>query len=260
MSSKKQLLSRIGIASKGTIYVIIGILTVLSALQLGGKVSGSRKAIRYFVDLPFGKVLLIILALGLLCYCFWEFYRAYINADDIKANFIGYATRISYALGGLFYLFLAYFTLSLILDFDSVERKSYDIYNFINQNEWVGYIIALVFAGKGVFEIYRAFSNRFKERIHVYDLSDRVQKSLMNWAKFGITSRGIVFLVMGFISYEANSKFHSGNISRTSEAFGYIKNLYGELFLAVIAVGFIGFGLFQFVKARYLYIRAHKSS
>lgn len=259
MSSIKQLFSRIGIASKGIIYVIVGILTLLSALHLGGKISGSRNAIRYFVDLPFGKVLLIILALGLVCYCFWEFYRAYINADDTKPNFIGYTTRASYALGGLFYLFLAYFTLSLIFNLDKVERKSYDIYNFINQNEWVGYIIALLFASKGFFELYRAFSNRFKERIHVYDLSERVQKSLMNWGRFGITSRGIVFLVMGFISYEANSKFHSGNISRTSDAFGYIKNSYGELFLAVIAVGFIGFGLFQFVKARYLFIRAHKS-
>jgi len=60
-------LARLGYTVKGIVYVVIGWLAVMVAIGHGGKATDQSGAIQTINSLPFGKFLLVIVAIGLLC-------------------------------------------------------------------------------------------------------------------------------------------------------------------------------------------------
>ena len=69
-------LSRAGFAARGLIYVIIGILAIKLALGTGGANASQQGALRTIAAQPLGKVLLILVAIGLGGYSLWRLIRA----------------------------------------------------------------------------------------------------------------------------------------------------------------------------------------
>ncbi|WP_165805986.1 DUF1206 domain-containing protein [Marixanthomonas spongiae] len=108
MGNKKQNFARFGVATKGFVYVLIGGLTAFAAFGLGGQKSGSSNALDFISKQPFGKVLLIITAIGLLGYVFWRWYQAFADPKNNGTEFKALVKRFSYFISGAFYGFLAF--------------------------------------------------------------------------------------------------------------------------------------------------------
>src|SRR5215217_9094739 len=95
-------LARAGLVSRGVIYAIIGVLAIKLALGDGGKTTNQKGALETIVQQPFGKVLLILTAVGLAGYAIWRLVRAAIGhgpeaSDDTKERIAGFASGIAYA-------------------------------------------------------------------------------------------------------------------------------------------------------------------
>src|SRR5438128_2127168 len=68
--------ARSGFVARGLIYGIIGILAVKLALGDGGKATNQQGALATIGHQPFGKVLLVLVAVGLAGYALWRITRA----------------------------------------------------------------------------------------------------------------------------------------------------------------------------------------
>src|SRR5829696_1412780 len=95
-------LARAGLFARGVIYAIIGILAIKLALGDGGKTTNQNGALETIAKQPFGKVLLILTAVGLAGYAIWRLVRAAIghgpqSSDDTKERVAGFASGIAYA-------------------------------------------------------------------------------------------------------------------------------------------------------------------
>ena len=105
-SEKFRWLVRLGYAARGVVYVVIGVLAVKLALGDGGKTTDQQGALGTIAQQPFGKVLLTLVAVGLLGYAAWRLLRAALGGtqghDDLKDRVDGAVSGISYAI-----LFLA---------------------------------------------------------------------------------------------------------------------------------------------------------
>ena len=75
-SSGFEWLARAGFVSRGLIYGIIGILAIKLALGAGGKTTNQQGALKTIAHQPFGKVLLILVAIGLAGYALWRLVHA----------------------------------------------------------------------------------------------------------------------------------------------------------------------------------------
>jgi fumarate reductase subunit D len=69
-------LARSGFVSRGLIYGIIGILAIEVALGVGGTTTNQQGALKTIANQPFGKVLLILVAIGLAGYALWRLLHA----------------------------------------------------------------------------------------------------------------------------------------------------------------------------------------
>jgi hypothetical protein len=66
-------LARLGYATIGVVYLMIGMLATQAALGTGGAIADTRDVLVTIARQPFGRVLLGLSALGLRGYVLWRF-------------------------------------------------------------------------------------------------------------------------------------------------------------------------------------------
>ena len=96
-------LARAGLLARGVVYGIIGVLAIKLALGDGGKATDQQGALHTIAKQPFGKFLLVVVAVGLAGYALWRLVRAGIGhgpeaSDDIKERIDGAISGVGYAL------------------------------------------------------------------------------------------------------------------------------------------------------------------
>src|SRR5829696_8195367 len=69
-------LARAELVARGVVYAVIGILALKLALGDGGKATNQQGALKTIAGQPFGKALLIVMAIGLFGYALWRLVRA----------------------------------------------------------------------------------------------------------------------------------------------------------------------------------------
>ena len=245
MSSKKRNLARFGMAAKGTVYSLIGILTGLAAFGEGGKTTGSKGALQYLATLSYGKVLLIILGLGLLGYVFWRMYQSFGNPKGLSDDFKGYAKRVAYFISGIIYGLLAIYAFKLGLDRFSGSNSG----TLGDHGDTIAILVGFGLAIKAIYDFYRAYSGKFREEVEEAGMSNKEQTVLVNAGRFGHTARGLVLGIMAYLTLK--SGFEGTNINTQTDAFGYIESEYGSLVLGIIAIGLLCYGIYMFIMAKY---------
>ena len=85
-----ELLARGGFVARGAVYGIIGILALKLAFGIGGKATDQKGALETLAQQPFGKVLLILVAVGLAGYALWRFVRAALGHGVEATNESGF--------------------------------------------------------------------------------------------------------------------------------------------------------------------------
>src|SRR4051812_16709077 len=74
-------LARFGYAVRGLLYITVGVLAAEVALGRGGAATDKSGAITAIGSEPFGKLLLVLMAIGLAGYALWGFVRALLDAQ-----------------------------------------------------------------------------------------------------------------------------------------------------------------------------------
>src|SRR5687767_3168439 len=74
-------LMRFGYTARGFVYVVVGGLALVAATD-GGRTPDSKAALGTLLQMPFGKMLLGLIALGLVAYSLWCFIGAALDLDD----------------------------------------------------------------------------------------------------------------------------------------------------------------------------------
>jgi hypothetical protein len=246
--------ARFGIISKGIVYCIIGMLTSMAALGIRGEKANKDDAFKLIYDQPFGKLLLILVAVGLFGYVTWRFFQSVYDIDskgnDTKAKFV----RIGYGFSALLYFAIGLYALKLALN--GPGGSGGDSQQFIvakilayPAGEWIIGIAALLTIGNGIRQIYKALSGNFMKNIQLTE--SRHSELYKKAGIVGYFARGIVLLIIGYFFLRAALHHNANEAAGTKEAFAFLENTFGTLLMGLVAAGLVGYGVFMFVKGRY---------
>ena len=256
MNKKLKNIARTGLVAKGVIYAIVGILTFMAAFNMGGQKAGKLQVIDFLEKQTFGKVILIIIAIGLLCYAFWRLTQAIKDPENIGKDKKGKAKRAGYFVTGLIYLGLGVIAfLDAINTANSSSGSSGKNSSFLASD--IGLIvlgvIGIILVGVGIYQFTRIKEDKFEKKFSVKALSEeKRKKTIYNSAYFGLASRGVIFLILGFFSIKAGFTSDPDKIKTTPEVFSFIEDSsYGSWLLGVVAAGLIAYAIYTFMLAKY---------
>ena len=255
MSSKKETFARFGIFTKGVVYLLIGGLTAYTAFNSGSGAKGGNGALEYVAGQPFGQILLGLMVLGILAFAGWRIYLAIKNPegkgeDDKKSGI----RRSAYAVSAASYILLAIYGIKLLMDSGSSGGSNKSWLSQLLSSDWGTYFvffIALCLAGKAIYEFYRAYSGKFRDKIQNAELDSKAQSFLIKAGKLGFTARGIVIGVIAFLFFKAATSSNAGKAGGTKDAFQFISEQGGVWLMGVIAIGLAMYGVYLLASSRY---------
>lgn len=247
-------LAGFGYAAKGIVYATVGIIAAKAAF-FSGSPEGSRDALSTIAAQPFGQFLLGLVAVGLFGYVLWRFVQVvkdpeHGNGTDAK----DIARRIGYALSGIAYSSLAFSAIKIISsEQDNRSGNSAQTWTakLMSQpfGQWLVGTVGALAIGLGVYYFYRAFSNKFRKKLKLSGMREETQNLAIGIAKFGLSARGFVFILIGGFLIQAARSFDPSKVE-TSE--GVLQQLSQQpLILALVALGLIAYGIYLGIQARY---------
>src|SRR5690348_1932810 len=171
--------ARAGIAAKGVSYGLVGVLALLLALGQGGGEAASRGgALKTLAHHPFGRAVLIGLALGFVAYALWRFLQAWAERRDPDESTLKvWGKRAGYVGRGLVYAGLTYSTVHILMNANTNQSQNAKAHKSAAMafqqpgGRWLVGIAGLVLIGVGCFNLYRGLARTFEKKWRVSSLS-----------------------------------------------------------------------------------------
>jgi hypothetical protein len=249
--------ARAGYAARGFVYLSIGVLAALSALDIGGSPQGPVGAIAALALMPLGEWWLILIGAGLGCFAAWRALQAFGDADSQGRTPQALVQRTGQAISGVIYAGLSASMLKLTDTLEDLGEAD-DQQSASTQAAMVLTLphgdIALVMVGvfvlgAGVANLLHSTQTHFRSGL---DCSPRLKRWAKPIGRLGYFSRGFAFCLIGVQLVRAAWD------TRASEARGLGGALQalesqpgGTLVLLVVAVGLAAFGVFGLFEAGY---------
>ena len=251
--------ARLGYATEGAMYTLIGVLAAGVAFGVGGRATGQQGALEIVAGSPFGGVLVGLIALGFLGYALWRGVQAIADPDGEGTDLKALGKRIGYGVSALVYVALAFSAVGLILGSASEGGGTPDDWTALLLSWPLGQVlvagVGTVVAGLGLRELYQAYKARFLEYLKIEEMGEKVRKWSKRWGRLGITARGIVFGVVGTFLIRAALEYDPQEARGLGGALQTLaQQPLGQWLLGAVALGLIAYGLFMLSVARYRHI------
>jgi hypothetical protein len=247
-------LARLGYASIGIVYALVGILAIANARGERSSPGGQGAAAEFLLHQPFGRLMLTVIALGLAGYAFWRVASALNDREAEGDGTKGIASRLFSAFRGLLYASLAVEIARIALRGSNASGGG-DVQTHhwsARAMEHPGGRVALALAGLGAvgygaWQLYAAWSSKLSKHLRLGSLDASMRRRIVAVSRFGIAARGVVLFIIGG-SFVIAAVHHDASEARgTAEALAVLS----PSMLAVIGVGFIAYGVYALVNARY---------
>ena len=256
--------ARFGYGARGFVYLSVGVLMLLASADLIGDAVGAGGAIRWLAQRPLGRLWMMLLGIGLCAFVMWRVLQAVFDADHEGTSREGILTRMSQGFSGLAYAALAVTAFRFLAHrpdapvgadvADSRERA--ETLLALPFGPWLLAGAGLALGVVGVMTATRAWREDFTEYLAC---SAKTCRRVAPMARAGYISRGLAYLPLAGLIVMAGLQARSSGVTSFSKALETVERQPGgSLVLALTAAGFIAFGAFSFVEARFRRIRPPK--
>jgi hypothetical protein len=247
-------LARAGFVARGVIYAIIGVLAVKLALGVGGKATNQQGALRTIAHQPFGKLLLVLVAVGLAGYAVWRFTRAALGRGP-EGNDTGF-DRLAALGSGLAYSAVCALAVEMLLGSGSgsasnTHKTAAGVLGW-PAGPWLVGIAGVAMIGIGGYQGYRALTKDFLEDTKTEEMGPGARKWVSWIGSFGYAARMVVFGLIGIFLIKAALDFNPAKAVGVDGALAKLSNSsHGSWLLGIVAFGLVAFALYSFTDARY---------
>jgi hypothetical protein len=253
-----RVLPRIGYVAKGVVYATVGILALMTVFGFAdGKLVGVKGAIGELGSAAAGQAILVALAVGLAAFAVWRFYQAVKDPDRKGGGASGIAARAGFFVSGLIYLSLAAYSFSPIIGSQSggsgggAEQRTATL---MSQpfGPWLVGIVGAILIIVGLVQAYRSYSQKFREHWREQEMSADERRAAVRVSRIGIAARAVSFVLIGWFLLQAALTFNPNQAEGLGQTLNTIATQpLGMVWVALIGFGFMCYGAYCFVNARY---------
>ncbi|GAA4023566.1 DUF1206 domain-containing protein [Sphingomonas swuensis] len=236
------LLTRLGFAARGLLYLVIGLLILRT-----GRTEDPAGALSVVAE-GGGRTLLYLIIAGFLAYGLWRLSDAAFNIERHESGRKGLVERLGAGASGIVHLFLAWQAVKLLKgsgqSSGSGTQEGAQTALQLPGGELALELAGLVLLGVGVAQLVNAYKAKFLQHLEP-------QVASQPWARWsgqaGYAARGLVFLISGTFLVAAGFKERASEAGGMAEALAWLTSPWDVL----VAIGLLLFGVYSLIEARY---------
>jgi len=260
-----ELLERLGYLVRGALYAVMGLLALGIALRVtGGQTTDLSGSLVFLVSNPFGKLTLVVVAVGLAAYSLWGFTRAIYDPLHRGSGASGYAARLGFVSSALSYAAIVILALQLLAGSgapsgDSTQKTIASVLTH-PAGGGLTILIGLIAIAIGLGQFLEAYQANFAKDLKGAEMSQSERTWAIRFGRFGMFARGVTFLVIGWFVVQAGIHHDPAQAQGFGGAFVFLlAQPFGRIVLGIVALGFVSLGLHSFACARWIRLMGSRS-
>jgi hypothetical protein len=255
-------IARFGFLTKGFVYFLLSLLVIniiVDNSQAKAKIS-TTGALEALSIQPFGRLVLSVVAVGLMSYALWRFLQAAITPKHSqKICLEKIFVRLGYILSGLSYTGLAVSAIEIILRIKKEESSSPSDWTArllsLPFGQWLVGILGLAVIGVGISYLRYAVTPPADLQLDLPEIKEKFGIWIIWIGKVGITARASVFGLVGIFLIEAALQFDAEQAIGLDGALQTLaQQPLGKLTLVFVALGLCAYSIYMFVEARFRHL------
>ena len=246
-------LARAGLAARGLVYGIIGVLALKLALGAQATEANQQGALKTIAAQPIGKLLLILVAIGLAGYASWRLVRAAVGHGREQRD--SGMDRVAALASGIAYAVLCATAVEILTGAGSSTGGPAKPTGGVLG--WTGGPVLVAIAGVALlgvagYQAFKGLKKKFLEDSKTEQMSHGVRRAFTLLGVFGHLARTVIFALIGIGLIRAAIDFNPHQAVGVDGALAKLAHAsYGPWLLGLVAVGLIGFALYSMADARY---------
>lgn len=254
-------LTRLGYAARGLIYGLIGFLAVQVISTGNGDITDQTGALQWIASQPYGKIVMIIVAVGMAGLVIWGVVRAIADPYHKGSDTKGLITRAGYLVSAISYGVLLGVTLRLITGVGQqggTQQAQQTAAGMLTQpwGPWLLGLAGVVLIAVGGYRIYGGWRGKLNEQLKSYDMSEDQRKWATRLGRIGYIAFGTVLAVVGLLAVLAATTLDPNKVGGLDQALAFLaRQPYGPWLLIAVSLGLIAFAAYSLMGARWFRIK-----
>jgi Domain of Unknown Function (DUF1206) len=248
-------MTRGGFVGYGLLHLAVAWLALQIALGHPSDEGDQSGAFRVLLRQPFGRPLLIVIAVGLFAMAAWQLLEAAIGHHD-ESGASRAAERVLSLARTVIYAALAWTAWKVQSGSPTSsagQQKQATAGILAHPSGRLLVVVAgLAVIAVGIGLIVYGAKRKFEKRLRIGQMSGRTRRIATRLGQVGYVAKGIAFGIAGILLFGAAVK---KDAAQSNGLDGALRTLagkpYGQLLLIAIALGFAAFGVYCFFQSRY---------
>lgn len=250
-------LGRVGMVCYGVVYVLVAYLAVRVATGSSNKEADQKGALEEVAATSFGKVVLWVMVVGLLCFGLWQLLLAATSFRWHTGKRKRAAKRLGAAVRGVVGIVLGVVAIRLATGSGGGSGGGQQQRTFTAKllelpggRLLVG-LVALAVIGAGVASVVAGLRASFMDDLDTAELPGRARRWVRRLGMVGNTAKGAAIVIVGVLLGVAAVRRNPGEAGGLDKALRTLAGQpFGSVLLIAMALGFAAFGVYCFVAAR----------
>ena len=251
-------LGRFGWLAVGGSFALVGVLALKLAFGEGGSATSREGALARIASESFGKVLLILLAIGFAGYALWRFVEALLDRSNEGDRPKGLAKRAKSLGIGVVYAGLTFTAIKILAGSGAstsqnreARKTTAEILSW-PKGTWIVGFAGLCLIAAGLTNGYRGVTQKFAESWKTGEMSTAARTWAIRIGTVGWLARMVVFGLIGVFLIKAAVEYDPQDAIGLDGALQKLaQQSYGSWLLGLVAVGLIAYALYCLVEARF---------
>jgi hypothetical protein len=254
-SKPLEYLARGGFVCYGVIHLLFAWLALQVAFGGSAHETDQSGALQLVAQQPFGKFLLVLVAVGMIALAIWQAFVAAVGESGLK-NKRAVAERVLSGCRCVVYGYFAFLTIKVLAGANASQsqsqKKTTSTVMSHAGGRWLIGIAGIVVIGVGVGLAVNGLTKKFEERLNVGQMRPSVRRTVRRLGMAGYTAKGVAYAIVGILLVSAAVTYDPDKATGLDGAHKSLTGHgWGVWLLVLIALGIAAFGVYCFFQARY---------